>query len=167
MQDFVADLRCLAISCEFGEFLDQALRDRYVCGLKSEAIQKKLLAEDKWTIARAVEIASGMEIVAVESKELKLPSGTHLSGGKHFQASSRGASATTVCLSYGKSDHASWDCQFRKATCHDCGKTGHIASVCKSAAKQGHHRGQHCKIWKAHQVLMPDQSPAETVNTES
>ena len=107
------------------------LRDRYVCGLKSEAIQKKLLAEDKWTIARAVELARGMEIAVVESKELKLPSGTHLSGGKHFQASSPGASATTVCLSCGKNDHASWDCRFRKATCHDCGKTGHIASVCK------------------------------------
>ena len=71
VQDFVADLRCLAISCEFGEFLDQALRDRFVCRLKSEAIQKKLLAEDKWTIARAVEQARGMEVAAVESKELK------------------------------------------------------------------------------------------------
>ena len=71
-----------------------------------------------------------------------------------------------MCLSCGKSDHASWDCRFRKATCHDCGKIGHIASVCKSAAKRGHHRGQHCKIWKAHQILAPDQSPAETVNTE-
>ena len=65
----------------------------------------KLLAEDKWTIARAVEQARGMEVAAVESKELKLPSGTHLSGGKRFQASSPGASAATVGLSCGKSKH--------------------------------------------------------------
>ena len=167
VQDFVADLRRLAISCEFGEFLDQALRDRFVCGLKSKAIQKKLLAEDKLTIARAVELARGMEVAAVESKELKLPSGTHHSGGKNFEASSQGASATTACLSCGKSDHARWDCRFRNATGHDCGNTGHIASVCKSAARQGHRRGQHRKIWKAHQVLAPDQTPAETVNTET
>ena len=126
------------------------------------------MTEDKLTIGRAVELARGMEVAAVESRELKLPSGTHLSEGKNFQASSQGASATTACLSCGKSDHARWDCRFRNATCHDCGKTGHIASVCnKSAARQGHRGGQHRKIWKAHQVLAPDQTPAETVNTET
>ena len=39
--------------------------------------------------------------------------------------------------------------------------------MCKSAAKQGHYRGQHRKIWKAHQVSAPDQTPAETVYTET
>ena len=72
VQDFEADLRRLAITCEFGDFLDQALRDRFVCGLKSEATQKKLLAEDKLTITRAVKIARSMETATAESKELKL-----------------------------------------------------------------------------------------------
>ena len=43
--DYIAELRRLAITCEFGEFLDQALRDRFVCGLVNESIQKKLLSE--------------------------------------------------------------------------------------------------------------------------
>ena len=50
--DFVADLRRLSIKCEFGEFLDQALRDRFVCGVKSESLQKKLLTEADLTIIR-------------------------------------------------------------------------------------------------------------------
>ena len=33
--DFVADLRRLSIKCEFGDFLDQALRDRFVCGVRN------------------------------------------------------------------------------------------------------------------------------------
>ena len=35
--DFVADLCHLSIKCEFKEFLDKALRDRFVCGECSEA----------------------------------------------------------------------------------------------------------------------------------
>ena len=42
---FVAKLRRLATHCQFGENLDDALRDRLVCGLKPalEGAQKKLL----------------------------------------------------------------------------------------------------------------------------
>ena len=36
--DFTADLRRLSIRCEFGDFLDQALRDRFVCGGPSEKV---------------------------------------------------------------------------------------------------------------------------------
>ena len=61
ISEFVADLRRLSIKCEFKEFLDQALRDRFVCGVRSEAIQKRLITEADLTIKRAQEIAQGME----------------------------------------------------------------------------------------------------------
>ena len=73
VQDFVADLRRLAITCDFGEFLDQALRDRFVCGLKSEQIQKVLLAEDSLTIDRALELAQAKEAAARDAKNFKAP----------------------------------------------------------------------------------------------
>ena len=38
--EYVAELRRLAVHCEFAAYLDQALRDRLVCGLRSESIQK-------------------------------------------------------------------------------------------------------------------------------
>jgi len=41
--DYVAELRKLFTSCQFGNYLEQALRDRFVCGYKSENAQKKLL----------------------------------------------------------------------------------------------------------------------------
>ena len=40
--DFITDIRRLSIS---GEFLDQALRDRFVCGVRSKSLQKKLLTK--------------------------------------------------------------------------------------------------------------------------
>ena len=33
MADYIAELRRLATTCEFGTFLDEALRDKFVCGL--------------------------------------------------------------------------------------------------------------------------------------
>ena len=137
VQDFIADLRRLAISCEFGDFLNQALRDRFVCGLKAENIQKKLLAEDNLTIARALELARGMEVAAADAKELKHSSSVPGSGGKILHAAHSGPPANTVCLSCGKSDHDRRVCRFRDAKCH---APGHIAPACKGSKHGGNHK---------------------------
>jgi len=52
--------------------LDQALRDRLVCGLSAEAIQKRILSKKELTLAKAQEIALGMEAVAKEASELQV-----------------------------------------------------------------------------------------------
>ena len=61
--DYLAELRRLSTHCAFGDYLDEALRDRLVCGLHSESIQRKLLAEVDLTLKRAVELAQGMEVL--------------------------------------------------------------------------------------------------------
>jgi len=40
VKEFAAELRCLTIHCDFGDHLDEALRDRFACGLNSETTQK-------------------------------------------------------------------------------------------------------------------------------
>ena len=42
---YVADLRRLAIHWDFETFMDEALRDKFVCGLKDSGIRKRLLTE--------------------------------------------------------------------------------------------------------------------------
>ena len=42
--EYQAELRRLATHCEFKQYLSEALRDRLVCGLRSESTQKNLLA---------------------------------------------------------------------------------------------------------------------------
>ena len=56
LADYQAELRRLARTCEFGSFLNEALRDRFVVGMKSESIQKRLLTEANLTLAKALEI---------------------------------------------------------------------------------------------------------------
>lgn len=46
---FVAVLRNLAEHCEYGDTLDTMLRDRIVCGVWDEKIQRRLLVEKKLT----------------------------------------------------------------------------------------------------------------------
>jgi hypothetical protein len=61
VNEYVFELKKLSSFCEFGEFLKEALRDTLVCGLKSEAIQKKLLSERDLDFDGAVRIATAME----------------------------------------------------------------------------------------------------------
>ena len=69
--DFTAELRRLAINCEFEDKLEDALRDQFASGLQSEAMHKRLLTEtERLTFARAVEITSGMETAAKNARSL-------------------------------------------------------------------------------------------------
>eukprot|EP00079_Xenopus_tropicalis_P035744 XP_017949515.1 PREDICTED: uncharacterized protein K02A2.6-like [Xenopus tropicalis] len=71
VSEFAAQLRKLAEHCEFKDGLNDALRDRFVCGLCSENIQKRLLTEDNITFKRAIEIAVAMETAAKDTLELQ------------------------------------------------------------------------------------------------
>ena len=59
---FMAALCRLSEHCQFGDFVDQALRDMLVCELKNTAAQKRLLAEAKLELNKALEIALSMEM---------------------------------------------------------------------------------------------------------
>ena len=58
---YLAELRKLAKTCQFKAFLDEALRDRFVCGLRAQYIQKRLLSEAALDLKKALEVAQGME----------------------------------------------------------------------------------------------------------
>lgn len=70
MKDFDVNLRKLSEHCSFGATLNDSLRDRFVCGLKNESIQKKLLSEKELTYDKAVEIANAMESAHKDVREL-------------------------------------------------------------------------------------------------
>ena len=59
--DYTAVLKKYAERCQFDSFLEQALCDRFVCGLRNRAIQKKLLTEKDLMWKMAVDIANAME----------------------------------------------------------------------------------------------------------
>ena len=54
-----------------GTFLEEALRDRFVCGLRSKQAQKKLLAESKLTWQKALEMATAMESAEKQANQFR------------------------------------------------------------------------------------------------
>ena len=57
--------------CQFGEHLNESLRDHFVCGLKSEVMQKRLLPEVDLMLKHAIEIAQGIEAAELHTQQLK------------------------------------------------------------------------------------------------
>ena len=49
---YVAELHKLSEKCNFGEYLEQALRDCLVCGLVNENVQQRLLSESKLSLKK-------------------------------------------------------------------------------------------------------------------
>ena len=71
MAEYVAALRKLAEHCNFGEALDEMLRDRLVCGIANPTVQKCLLAEPELTLTKAVIIAQAVELAERGSKKIQ------------------------------------------------------------------------------------------------
>ena len=136
--EYVAELQRLATHCKFEPYLSEALRDRLVCGIRSEGTQKRLLAEAKLDLTKAIEFALSSE-TAENSQQLKGPE--QLCVWQVAQAS--GVSKACNCCG---SNHKERDCHHRDTVCHTCGKKGHLANICHSvrqpAFKQTSSRGR-------------------------
>ena len=70
---YVPELRWLATHCNFGEGLDEALRDHFVCGIKDERTQKRMLTEEDLILAKAVALVQGWEAAEINSEQFKEP----------------------------------------------------------------------------------------------
>lgn len=120
---YITDLKKLSEHCDFGAYLQDALRDRLVCGLNSESIQKRLLTEKDLTYHKAVELAVSMETVARESQQL--------SSSQKVNAVSLSLPPGRKCTRCGRVNHKEQECFYKDQTCHNCGKRGHIARMCR------------------------------------
>ena len=71
---YIAELRRLAARCNFPhDYLDDTLRDRFVCGLRNEKIQTLLLTEKDLTLQIALEKAQSLESAQKNTQVMKGP----------------------------------------------------------------------------------------------
>jgi len=70
LANYLAELRKLAKNCNFGNYLDSALRDQLVCGLRDRKIQRELLCISNLTLAVASERARAAEAASRETQQL-------------------------------------------------------------------------------------------------
>ena len=65
-------LKKLGIHCNYGEFLDRGLGDRFFCGLRNPKIQSKLLNTKDLTFEKACRIANAMEMAEKNIQEFRI-----------------------------------------------------------------------------------------------
>ena len=70
MATYVAELLRMARYCDFGGNLNISLRDRFVCGLKNEAVIKKLLLEKDLDLPKAIAIETATKTASRDTTEL-------------------------------------------------------------------------------------------------
>jgi hypothetical protein len=68
---YVAELRNLSEHCNFGATLDTMIRDRLVCGIMDDKIQRRLLSEKDLTYKAAYDTSVSMETAAKNVMDLQ------------------------------------------------------------------------------------------------
>ena len=133
--EYVAVLRKAAEHCNFGNSLNEMLRDRLVCGIANGTVQKRLLAEKELTLDKAISLAQSVEIAEKGAKDLQLPTATKSSDSPLLKLTKRsedkGTDKPKSCYRCG-GKHLAPQCRFKSEVCRSCGKTGHIAKVCRT-----------------------------------
>ena len=126
LSNLVADIRKLAIHCDFENFLGQALRDKFVCGLHDAGIRKRLLTEKKLNFSTAVSVAKTMESAQEQSKGMEsgLTIPTH--AVKQSYKKRR-------CFRCDSDKHLANECIHKATECNHCGIKGHLRRVCRRA----------------------------------
>ncbi|XP_049524972.1 uncharacterized protein LOC125946302 [Dermacentor silvarum] len=148
---FALELKRLAASCEFGQFLDDALRDRFVAGLRNEATQAELLKKSTLTFQAAYDLAKSGELARTETRKIhpkdlgevnlvQQPQQRKPVATAWRRAASKNTerqAGSTECFRCG-SAHAAATCPFRKYRCRACKKVGHLARVCRTTPRSVH-----------------------------
>lgn len=134
--EFVAGLRRLSEHCQFGTTLEDMLRDRLVCGISDDRIQRRLLGERELTFEKAVEIATATEMASRNVMDLggKTPSGDNIVNKVEEEAKPPSFQPKRECYRCG-GNHDPSSCKFKNEVCYKCQKKGHMAKVCLGKKK--------------------------------
>ncbi len=142
--DYVADLRRLSSKCDFGDYLERAMRDMLVQGVQSESIRRRLLIETDLSLEMAVKIAESSEGAERQAKEMvrqQMPTEANYvrtqpkEGRRWPQKTSMGQEdgKGKTCNHCGSRSrrHAQDECYARTLSCYKCGCRGHVRRACR------------------------------------
>ncbi|KAJ7335354.1 hypothetical protein JRQ81_013295 [Phrynocephalus forsythii] len=156
--DYVIALRQAARHCNFTD-LEEALRDRLVCGLKCERTQRSLLARKEMDFKTAYEEVWAIEVSQKFTREIRQretvsaapPWKLESDNQQHLRMKEEGEGVMQVihqrtqrvrlppgnaCARCGGL-HQRKACPFQKARCYQCSQLGHLACVCWTTPRRG------------------------------
>ena len=151
---FLADLRRLARTCDFGTLEESIIRDRIVIGIREDSTRRKLLQTRKLYLQAAIDACKANEIATRQLRAISTPEevdalahpGTRTSTSRtlvHQQQRHRGErqhtgeSSSSRRCHYCDRQHAATK-ENRPAygyTCRRCSKKHHFEAVCMSGGR--------------------------------
>lgn len=133
VSEYAVELKKTAIPCKFGNFLNEALRDRFITGLRDNKIQKEILVKDR-SFTEALKLAVSLELVEKESKEMQMKevhySQKETTKKKFPEKKAKEKKGKEACNCCGKKHPG--ECKYSEYTCKRCGKKGHLIRVCRA-----------------------------------
>ena len=136
IESYLARLRKLAATCEYGALLDEMLRDRIVIGISDNQIPARLLRESKLTLQKALEICRSSEQANLHLQQMDPAESAHYIKGKgkpqsRKQSKQKSEDIIRSCLFCGKS-HTRGRCPAYGTTCSICNKKNHLLERCRA-----------------------------------
>uniref|UniRef100_A0A5S6QNL9 RNA-directed DNA polymerase n=1 Tax=Trichuris muris TaxID=70415 RepID=A0A5S6QNL9_TRIMR len=144
VSDFVTDLRRLSAKCNFLD-LDNMLRDRLVCGLRDETLQRRLFAEKQLDFAKAFALAQAFEAARRDVNAIRSRAPIEISIDRMQMSNERQGDGNRQtapfrrdkCSRCSDNGHDKRQCPFKNARCSYCQRIGHIQRTCyKKLGKQ-------------------------------
>ena len=145
--DFVAGIKALAHTCDFGEQLNAMLRDRFVMGIAHAQTQHHLLTEADLTFKKAVELATAREAAIRDVSAMgnssnptfaisndrtnssTISRGNRSNSGHNKSPKKSSDKPKSKCSGCGAL-HWKRDCPYRNKECFSCKRVGHISKMC-------------------------------------
>ncbi|XP_040173684.1 uncharacterized protein LOC120906236 [Anopheles arabiensis] len=129
--EFIIELKASSQSCDFGTFLQQALRDQFVAG---EIGRSWEAAEHECKEMQGASKLATLKPRTAWKPSEKMPAKQNRNGPTHA-GSKPSSERDKNCFRCGRA-HNPESCPAKQWTCYACGKVGHVSSLCRSKNKK-------------------------------
>lgn len=146
---YIAKLRKLADTCDFGTLRDDLIRDKLVIGTRDTSAQARMLREPKLTLTQAIDMCRSNEQTLAQIKKIAGDDQHTVNyASRDGRQSQRGSKQPNVPeYTRQKSSHANTchycgtvhgkaNCPAYGVICKACGKRNHFARVCKQGQRK-------------------------------
>ncbi|PIK45343.1 hypothetical protein BSL78_17808 [Apostichopus japonicus] len=146
---YVTDLRNKSATCEFGDLNDSLIRDRIVCGIRSDSLRERMLREPDIKLDTAINMCRAAEVSKTQVKNLGITEKEKMCYPAALNYQNKGNknhanSTVTYTRPTRDSDkpkqfkckrcattHGPRECPAYGKNCSNCNKFGHFAKCCR------------------------------------
>ena len=139
---YLAALRSLVKTCNYGSLEESLLRDRIVMGIRDNAARKRMLQDSRLTLKGAINLCHAHETTDMQMRAMaSLPSScteSEVNYVKHKQNQQLGKEkekANVADCAYCGRNHPKGKCPAWGKPCAKCGRRNHFARKCMSVGR--------------------------------